>query len=281
MLEGFAMCVPTRLPSLVLSCLFAAASTIAGMPPVAADTLKVGGTGAITELLSQLVAPFKAATGTDLDVVAGLGTSGANNAVASGKLGLSVSGRELRDAEKAKGLKIAGAFRTPFGLVTSRKGPDTFKAVEIAGLYRADAPTWPDGTPVLIMLRPTDESDNDLLGQSFPGMADALLLLRKRRDISIAATDQDNAETAEKVKGSLTGASLVQVTTEKRNLRFVSIDGVAVTLENYLDGTYPHAKTLYIVVPAAPGPEALAFIAFLATPASVALLRQAGVIAAK
>src|SRR4051812_21990200 len=102
----FARCVPARLPALMLACLFAAAGTIAGMTPAVADTLKVGGTGATTALLNELVAPFKAATGIDLDVVADIGTSGANNAVADGKLGLSVSGRELREGEKAKGLKI-------------------------------------------------------------------------------------------------------------------------------------------------------------------------------
>src|SRR5476649_2774159 len=85
-------------------------------------TLKVGGTGATTALLTQLAPAFKAETGIDLDVVPGLGTSGANNAAADGKLGLSVSGRDLRDKERAKGLKVAATYRTPFGLATSRTG---------------------------------------------------------------------------------------------------------------------------------------------------------------
>lgn len=244
-------------------------------------TLRVGGTGAVTELLIQLGPAFKAETGNDLDVIPGLGTSGANNALADGKLGLVFSGRSLRDKERAAGLKVATTFRTPFGLATSRPGPEGLKSVEIARLYRADKPVWPDGKPILITLRPVDESDNIVLGEFFPGMAEALQILRKRRDLSIAATDQDNADMGEKVNGSLISATLTQIVSEKRNLRFVSIDGVVPSLENYLGGSYPYGKSLQVIVPTAIGPEAAAFIAFLAKPAGVELLRRAGVIAVK
>jgi phosphate transport system substrate-binding protein len=245
-------------------------------------TLKVGGTGAVTELLRQLGPPFTAETGIVLDVIPGMGSSGAASAAADGKLGIAFSSRQLRDKEKARGLNQVAAFTTPFGLVTSRASPESLKRSEIAALYRSDRPRWPDGTPILITLRPTDESDNILLGEFFPGMAEALLHLRKNRsDLSIAATDQDNADLAEKVQGSLTAASLAQVISEKRNLRFVMIDGVAATLENYRNGSYPYGKPLYAIVPSAISPEAQAFVAFLAKPATEALLREAGIVAGK
>jgi hypothetical protein len=37
-------------------------------------------------------------------------------------------------------------------------------------------------------------------------MAEAIQQVRKRSDLSLAATDQDNAEMGEKTKGSLVGA---------------------------------------------------------------------------
>lgn len=260
---------------------FGAIGAMIACGPASGATLKVGGTGAATELLKQLVTPFEAETGIVLEVIVGLGTSGANNALADGKLGIAFSGRHLRDKEAARGLEEVAGFRTPFGLVTSREGPDSLKRSEIAALYRSDKPVWPDGTPILITLRPIDESDNGALGELSPGMTEALVHLRKRPDLSIAATDQDNADVAERVKGSLTGASLVQILSEKRNLRFVSIDGVGATLENYQNGSYPYAKPLYVVVPSAVSADARAFIAFLATPATEVLLRRAGIVAGK
>ena len=244
-----------------------------------AQTLKVGGTGAVTELLRQLAPAFSAQSGIALEVIPSLGTSGANSAVADGVIGLSVAGRDLKEKEVAKGLRVATTLRTPFGLVTSRPGPDNLNIDEIAGLYRADKPVWPDGTPILIILRPVDESDNLVLASVFPGMAESIEHMRGRPDISIAATDQDNAEAAEKAEGSLVGATLTQMTTEKRDLRFVAIDGVVPSVENVANGSYPYEKTLYLVVPAEIGPEAAAFLSFIETDAGEALLRDAGIVA--
>ena len=194
------------------------------LSPAWGATLKVGGTGAVTDLLGQLAPAFKEDSGITLEVLAGLGTSGANEALADGKLGITFAGRELRDKEKAKGLSVITTLRTPFGLVTSREGPDGLKSSEIAALYGADSPMWPDGTPILITLRPVDESETSSWASCSPGNG-VLQQLRKRRDLSVAATDQDNTDLAEKLKGSLSSATLTQIVTEKRKLKFISIDG--------------------------------------------------------
>jgi phosphate transport system substrate-binding protein len=247
--------------------------------PAAAGELKVGGTGAVTEVLRALAPDFTAQTGIALVVIPSLGSSGANNAVADGKLGLAVSGRDLRDKEKARGLQVVGVLRTPYGLVTSRPGPDGVASADVVGLYRSAKPLWPDGMPMLIVLRPADDSDNDVLAALFPGMAEALAQLRQRRDLSVAATDQDNADMAERMAGSLVGATLAQIRAEKRNLRFVALDGVMPSLEAYLDGSYRHGKLLYLIAPATPNAEAKAFVDFLAGPAARSRLRDLGLVA--
>lgn len=247
--------------------------------PVAAGELRIGGTGAVTDVLRALAPDFTARTGIALVVIPSLGSSGANNAVADGKLGLAVSGRDLRDKEKARGLQVVGVLRTPYGLVTSRPGPDSLASADVVGLYKSAKPLWPDGMPMLIVLRPADDSDNDVLAALFPGMAEALTQLRKRRDLSVAATDQDNADMAERMNGSLVGATLAQIKAEKRNLRFVALDGVMPSLDAYLDGSYAHGKLLYLVAPATPGAEAKAFVDFLAGPAARSRLRDLGLVA--
>jgi phosphate transport system substrate-binding protein len=97
--------------------------------------------------------------------------------------------------------------------------------------------------------------------------------------LSVAATDQDNADAAEDVEGSLVGITLTQVMTEKRHLQFVTIDGVAPTMANYENGSYPRGKTLYLVIPAEVSPEALSFLSFIATPEGKTILRDAGIVA--
>lgn len=251
---------------------FVGSLAIANSP--SARSLKIGGTGAVTEALRQLAPAFKDDSGIDLDVIPGLGTSGANSAVIDGKIAIAVAGRDLREKELAKGLRVGATFRTPFGLVTSRPGPDGLKLNEIAALFGAAKAAWPDGAPVLLILRPADESDNIVMAQLFPGLGRVLPQLRMRRELSVAATDQDNAEAAERNAGSLVGASLVQILAEKRNLRFLAIDGVMPSLEALENGTYPYAKTMFVIVPSEISPEAAAFIAFLAKPEGIAQLRR-------
>lgn len=258
---------------------FAYFTAMAVIHPASGKALRIGGTGAVTEMLRQIGPAFETASGIALHVVPKLGTSGGNAAVADGVLDLSIGGRDLKKAEEAKGLVVAATLRTPFGFVTSRRGSDNLDSARIAELYRSDRPLWADGTPIRIILRPTEESDNEVLIALFPGMDEALKQARTRSDLSVAATDQDNAEMAERVPGSLVGASFAQMTTEKRNLRFVSIDGVLPSLASFENGSYPYGKTLYLIVPATIGPEAAAFVSFLTTPEGEGLLRQAGIVA--
>ena len=241
---------------------------LAAAGPARADSLRIGGTGSATEALRALAPAFHAETGITLIVVPNLGSTGAFAAVADGKLGLAFGGRDLRDKEKVRGLRVDGVLRAPFGFMTSRPGPDHMTKADIVRIHREADPTWPDGMPVLIALRPVDESDNEVVAALFPGMAEALVQLRKRRDLRIAATDQENADIAESTKGSLAAAATSQIKAERRNLRFVALDGVAPSLRAYLDGSYPYGKLLYLVVPAAPSAEATAFVRFIASPAA-------------
>ena len=125
-------------------------------------------------------------------------------------------------------------------------------------------------------MRPKSDSDTTVLGNMFPGMAAAIEDARQRPDVPIAATDQDNADMAERIPGSLTGSTLSQVKMERRSLRFVAIDGVEPSLDNLESGAYPFAKPIYFVLPANKSPLAERFIAFLGSPVGRAALRATG-----
>jgi phosphate transport system substrate-binding protein len=252
----------------LLAALLAALVAVAAARPALADSLRISGTGVVTAVLRALAPAFAAKTGIALDIVPDLGTTGANNALIDGRLALAVGGRALLAKEKARRLQVLMTLGTPFGFVTSRPGPDNFAKADIVGLYRTANPTWPDGMPVLIALRPAEEIDNEILAARFPGMGDVLTQLRRRRDLTVAATNHDNADLAERTKGSLVAATLTQIKAERRNLRFVAIDHVVPSLRAYLDGSYPYGKLLYVVAPAVPSAEARAFVQFLASPAT-------------
>lgn len=99
-------------------------------------------------------------------------------------------------------------------------------------------------------------------------------------EIPVAATDQDNASIAEEIKGSLAGATLVQIVTEGRTLYSIPIDGVEPTLDNFEAGRYPYGKTLHFVILAKPSAAARGFASFLTSQAAAPLMRQSGILPA-
>ena len=173
-------------------------------------------------------------------------------------------------------MTVGLAVRTPFVLVTSHASPNGLKRIEIADIFRSEKPIWADGAAIRVVLRPKSDSDTPTWIALFPGMAAALEAARKRPDVTTAATDQDNADTAERLNGSLTGSTLTQIRTEERNLRLVQVDGVSPSLSALEDGTYPYSKTLLFVLPAKPKPAVERFIIFLRSAAGQALLRRTG-----
>jgi phosphate transport system substrate-binding protein len=242
-----------------------------------ADTLRVGGLGAATKLLPVLSARFadKNANAA-LEVIPSLGSSGGLRALAEGVLDMAVSGRPLNAEELKQGLHVAMTIRTPFVMVTSHDKPDGIRSAEIEGIYRNQKAKWSDGSAVRVILRPKSDSDTPLLGGMFPAMVSALEAARARHDVTVAATDQDNADAAERIPGSLTGSTLTQIKTEERRLRMIPIDGVVPTLETLESGAYPFSKTIYFVLPAKKNPLAENLVTFLHSPAGEAALRDGG-----
>ncbi|MBI3703199.1 MAG: substrate-binding domain-containing protein [Rhizobiales bacterium] len=240
-----------------------------------AQPLRMGGTGSVLGLLQQVSAEFTTATETKIDIVPALGSSGAMRALADGKLDLVVSARSLNADQVAAGLTQVAVLQTAYVFATSHRNPNGLKSQDLAGIFASEKPTWDDGTPMRIILRPRSEADTTLLGKLFAGMDAAIETARRRSEVPTAATDQDNVALAERVSGSLIGTSAAQLATEHPNLRVVPLDNVVPNFANYQSGVYPYTKLLYVLIRANGNQETHRFVDFLRSPAGVKTLRAA------
>lgn len=213
----------------------------------AAGTLRLAGTGGAMAMAEQIAAEFAVSTGIKIQVVPGLGSKGGISAAADGAVDLAISSRLLAPDEAARGLTAVPIARTPLVFITSHRKPNSVNSADIAGIFAATNPKWADGSPMHIILRTRFDGDTMILEQKFPAVRDAMVVARQRPEIPVAPTDQDNADLAERLSGSFVQAGLSQILIEKRNLRFVPIDGVEPTLENFESGKYPHEKIFYLV----------------------------------
>ena len=241
----------------------------------AADTLRLGGTGSAIGMLQQVGAEFTAMTGVKVEIVPSLGSSGAVLAIGDGWLDIAVPARPLKPKEAAAGLRQVEVLRTAYVIATSHSKPNGLTSADLAGIFTAEKPTWADGTPIRIILRPRSDTDTALLAELFPGMGAAIETARGRSELPTAATDQDNAALAERTAGSLVGIAMTQLKTEHRNLHIVPLDGVEPTFAKFESGAYRFAKHLYFTVPRASSAEAQQFLDFLRSPRGVKALREA------
>ena len=217
--------------------------------PVSAETLESAEWARRRNCSRACLQDFDRTDAVKLEVIPSLGSSGGLRALSENVLDIAVSGRPLTAEELKHGLKVVAAIRTPFVLATSHRAPNGLKSTEIADIYKSPKATWADGTAIRVILRPKSDSDTPLMGGLFPGMGSALEVARARHDTNIAATDQDNADAAQRIEGSLTGSTLTQMITEQRNLRLTPIDGVAPSLATAESGAYLFSKTLYSYSP--------------------------------
>jgi phosphate transport system substrate-binding protein len=262
----------------VVLCTVATGIFFAGAPVAQADRIaQIGGTGMGLEVTRLLVAAMnQGGTGVSANILPSLGSSGGIDALLEGVLDIALSARPLKKAETGKGAHDAACVRTPFVLASSLLTMTGLKSADVAALFGDPGAVWPNGVPLRIVLRSRDDSDNLFLTDNFPGMSAALHAARKRPDVPVAATDQDNAEFAQTIAGSLAVLSLLQIEAERLQLKPLALDGVPPTLDDLLAGTYTPAKTLCLVLPARPSEEALRIIAFARSAAGIRLFRAMG-----
>lgn len=246
--------------------------------PAAAEPLRMGGTGAATEPLRLIGARFTMKSGIPVEIIAGSGSAGGISAAAEGVLQLAVAGRALSPSEVARDMTSVLTVCTPYVLASSNPSPGSLKSDAVAAIYTQTAPVWPDGTPIRIVPRPRAESDNATMIALFPGMDQGFAQARTRDSVPIGSTDQDNADLAVRIPGSLIGSTFAQILTEHRPLHFVAINGVSPDIDAMESGRYPFAKRLQMIIARHPAPEVLGFLEFLNSPEGSQAMRDTGIV---
>jgi len=257
--------------------LFAGALAL-GVFPVAADTVRINGTGAALGGLEAVAEAYaKAHPGSRINILRpALGGAGSVKALQGGALDLAVSARPLKEEERAQGLVAQEYARAPL-VIAVAKGNQRIAGLtlsELADIYAGRTRTWRDGGALRLILRQPSDADTLLLQAISPEMDAAVAAALARKGMVTAMTDQESVELIEKIPGSIGTSSLSLIVSEKRALRALPLNGVEPSLQAYADGRYPYAKVLYLVIGANPSAETRRFADFLRSPAGRAILRR-------
>jgi len=213
-----------------------------------------------------------------VEVLPSLGTSGGIKAMAQDAIQIAVAARRIKPEEAASGMVEGACMMTAMVFVTSRDGPPSLRLDQLPAIYHDQAPNWPDGMPLNIVLRSRAGSENSYLSSRIPGLAEALEAAFHRRDVPVTATDQDNVRTARQVAGSLAPATLLQIMSEQPDLRIVPLDNLQPSAETLTSGIWPLPMSICLLLPAKPSAPAARFIDFVTSEAGRRTLHSLGAI---
>ena len=243
-----------------------------------AESLTIGGTGVALGTMRALAERFvEQSPGARIEVLPSLGSGGGIRALLGGDLDIALSARPLKKGEREAGASEFAYAQTPFVLVTSRRDAGAgLTRADLLEIYAGERISWPDATPIRLILRPESDSGWKILVAHMPGLADSLARSKHRGRLPLAYTDQETMDLAETLDGSLTTAAFSAVIAEGRSLQPLALDGVAPTVDNLSNGSYPLSVTLYAVLPSDPGGLTKRFIRFLTSAEGTGLLRRHG-----
>lgn len=268
------MCRRRRVAVLAVACL----TLCAAGRGIAADTqlLNVGGTGAALGTMRVLGEAFaRARPGVRINVMTYIGSSGAIKGVAQGTIQVGVSGRAAKESELGLPVRLVPYAVTPFVLAAHPGVPVAgLSRKQVADIYAGRQTTWPDGSPIRLILRPRRETDNDSLRSVSPEMSDALEAAFARPGMRSAATDQDAATAIARTPGALGPTTLALAVSEQRPIKALAIDDVAPSVAALESDRYRLTKRLYLVLPEKPSAAVDAFVDFVFSPAGHAILTR-------
>ena len=244
----------------------------------AAKKIRIGGTGTALATMKLLGEQFrKKHPDITIAVLPSLGSSGGIKALLGGELDIAISYREPSGDEQNKGLASIEYAKTPFVFLTHKTNIlSNITLQEVADIYNGKTITWPDDTPVRLILRPAGEANTKILQSISEDMNRAVQNSFKRSGLNIAVNDQENVDLIERLPGSFGAGSLCQLISEKRTLNILSLNGVKPSVRTLADGTYPYFKDLYIITGPRSSPLARQFIDFVFSPSGRSILGKTG-----
>lgn len=243
-----------------------------------AQELRIGGTGAALGTVQLLAQAYtKTAPGAKLTVLPSMGSGGGIKAVLAGAVQLAVSSRPLTESEVKAGAVEFEYGRTPLVFATGPKNAAVDLSTQnLIDIYAGKTEQWPDGSKIRLVLRPIGDGDSELIANIAPAMREAKNLAEQRKGMAFSVTDQDAADNIETIPGAVGPSSLAQIITEKRQLKALSLNGVAPDAKALADGSYPLQKPLSIVSSPKSPAAAQAFVAFVRSAAGREILLQTG-----
>lgn len=225
--------------------------------------LLVAGSGANLALVRAIAARFQERRpGKHVHVPESIGTGGALRALSDGAIDLGLGSRPLKATERAAGFQELPLCRVALApTVNSAVGIQEITLAELVAIYSGERAAWPDGTPIVPILREPGDSGNDLLIHTYPALGLAIKSALRRDLFHIAFTDQELRDSLHSIPGAIGFIDVGTIRLESLPLRALRLDGVEPPASG-AGADYPLVRTLTFLSKGELSGEAREFVEF-------------------
>lgn len=224
--------------------------------------LLVAGTGAGLAL-ARAVARARGG-GPPVRVPESIGTAGALRAVADGSIDVGLASRPLTEDERRTGLVATPFARSIVAFVANKQARvEALDDDALVDIYEGRTTAWPDGTPLVPVLREPGDSGSVVVRANAPRVWEAMETARREGRGVLCNTDQEARDALLEIEGAVGPLDVGIVRLEELPLRLLRLRGIAPEPAEVIAGRYPLVRTLWLVTRAQPGPEASAFVAWV------------------
>lgn len=254
----------------------AAALCLTGCGRNAQKAVNVVGSTSIQPFAESLAQAFGQTAGNPSVEVQGGGSTAGLQAVENGLTEIGMCSRALTEEESKKftGTVIA---RDGLAIIVHPSNPVTNLTTEqLRGLFDGKITNWKEVGGPDLKVQPITREEGSGTRECF-----VKLVMDKDTIIKEALTQESNGSVSEMVKGDATAVGYMSLGLVGKELKALSIDGVAPTHQEVLANKYKLVRPFLFVSKAQISPEAQKFVDYVLSADAQALLEKEGLVRAK
>lgn len=257
----------------LVACLVGCAPDGGDRPPaVAGDSCQAGlerpsgmlvaGSGAALALARRLARRWERATpGARVRVPESIGTSGATRALLDGSIDVGLASRELTEEERRAGLVATPLARSLVAFVANKEvRTAAVEQDDLVAAYDGLVTAWPDGTPLVPVVREPGDSGSLVIRAHLPKVWEAMERARVSGRGVVCRTDQEARDALLTIEGAVGPLDVGIVRLEGLPLRPLTLGGVVPDPSEALAGRYPLVRTVWLVTRGRPAGPIAGFV---------------------
>lgn len=262
------------------------ANAASSQAPVGDDTIRIDGSNGVIPLVTALADAFRRDhPGITVTIGKGMGSGARLRALAEGTIDIALASHGLDALSLSRERLVPHRIATTAVVFAVQEGTSvtSLTPAQLCDIFTGGVASWralssaSGATPIVALVRAESEVDMEVVRGGIPCLASAML----GAGVRVTADTEEMRTALLATPGAIGVTTMTIVRQSSGRLAALAIDGVPPTGENVASGRYALVRDSYLVTRAATSASVEIFLAFMRSPAALALLEANGSVSAR